>query len=198
MLVSDFSRFILPEVVGCPDPLLSQAIVQTAFDFCDKASAWDALVNDIPVTSGTASYTLPVVTDAMALRAKDVWINGIRIDNGRISAGAVDVTYDSASGFGVITIRPVPQQDGSMSLRVVYAPTLTATTLPDMLLSRYEQAISAGTKARLMLMPSTAWTNPQLAVVHRQAYESAVTDARIESTFDRASGSIYIPPIRFA
>lgn len=198
MLVNDFSRFILPDVVGCPDPVLQQAIVQTAFDFCDKTGAWDALVNDIIVTSGTASYTLPAVTDAMAMRAKDVWINGIRIDNGRISRGSVDVTYDSANGFGAITIRPTPQQDGSMSIRVVYAPTLTATTLPDWLMARYEQAISAGTKARLMLIPNTGWSNPQLAVMYRQMYDAAVTDARIESSFDRASGSIHIPPIRFA
>lgn len=198
MLVSDFSRFILPEVVGCPDPLLSQAIVQTAFDFCDKTGAWDEMVDEVSIIAGESAYELPSQRGAMPLRVRDVWINGSRMNSGQVSSGAIGVRYDSAAEHGSITIRPTPSADSAMVLRVIYAPTMTATSLPDILLSRYEQAISAGTKARLMLMPGASWTNPQLAIAHRQMYDAAVTDARIEAAFDRANGSIHIPPVRFA
>lgn len=198
MLVNDFSRFILPEVVGCPDPVLHQAIVQTAFELCDETSAWCELVNDERIMAGQSVYELPPVSGAIPLRAKDVWINGTKVDNGRIGVRSFDIRYDSADEFGSITIRPTPVQDAELAMRVVYAPSMKAATLPDWLLYRYERAISAGTKARLMIMPNTAWTNPQLAVVHRQTFDSSVADARIESAFDRASGSIHIPPIRFA
>lgn len=203
MLVSDFSRFILPEVVGCPDPVLHQAIVQTAFEFCDRTGAWSELLSDSDLycestqIQESASYLLPSTKDAIALRVTGVWINGVSVTSTQIASGLIKAGYHSAVSHDVVTITPAPKGDFSITFKVVFAPKMSALSLPDMM-ARYERAISAGAKARLMLMPNTTWTNPQLAVLHRQTFDSAVTDARIESVFDRVGGSIRIQPIRFA
>jgi hypothetical protein len=198
MLVSDFSKFILPEVVGCPDPLLEQAVLQSAFKFCDETGAWDELSEVIPLESGVDQYELEYPTGAIALRVRDLWIDGFRVSPGQLSIANRSTSFDSANGFGIVTIRPTPTQAAVMQVRVVYAPLSTAKILPDMLLQRYEAAISSGVKSRLMLMNGVTWANPTLGTFHKQSFEAAITEARNESIHDRAGGCVYVKPRKFA
>jgi hypothetical protein len=196
MLVNDFSRFILPEVVGCPDPLLDRTILQAAFHFCDHTGAWSEIQDPIILTPGRGEYEIDVPPEAVALRARDVFIDGTRIPPGQF-AFSNGRHFDSAKELGLIFLRPAPMTAASMQIRAVFAPLLTAKRLPDFLLSRYEGAISSGVKARLMMMPGVSWSNPQLGQFYQTGYQNAVAEARAESVQDGASGSLYVPPRRF-
>jgi len=197
MLVSDFSKFILPEVIGCPDPLLEQAVLQSAFYFCDQTGAWDEVAETIQLEAGVDQYELDQPSGAIALRVRDLWIDGNRVPSGQLSIASGMKSFDSANSFGIVTIRPTPTQAAAMQVRVVYAPMSTAKTLPDMLMQRYETAISSGVKARLMLMNGVAWANPTLGAFHKQSFDAAITEARNESIYDRAGGCIYVKPRAF-
>lgn len=205
MKVSDFSRFILPEVIGCPDPVLEQAVVQTAYEFCDKTGAWDEVQDPQALVAGTGDYDIDVPPGAILMRVRNVWIDGQAVASETFERVAVmsrdlgsPVYFNAAIDRAQIRLFPTPSADGGqMVVRAVYAPAMTATSLPDFLLQRHTDAISSGAKARLMLMPNMVWSNAQLGSYHSDRFTSGIVSARIESLHDRVEGSPRVSPRSF-
>ncbi len=199
MLVSDLHRWILPEVLDCPDPVVDHAIVAAAFDFCDQTGAWDEVQAPQTLVAGQADYTITAPTDAIALRVRDVVVGGFvmpPIDLTDTQSGSSLRGYTSAISRGQIRLHPTPTVSGdALVVRAVYAPAMTAATLPDFLMQRHASVISAGVKARLMFMPGVAWSNPGLGATYQQQFVSGIVDARIESLHERSHGSIRIKPL---
>lgn len=193
MFLRDLHKFILPEVLGCPDPLLDQAISQTAFEFFDRSGAWmEVSVEDLVLTE--SEYELPVVSGAIALRIRDAWINGQRLTPASMRM-QVGLSFHSGGGQVFKLNQPVA---GQITLRTVYAPSMTARAIPDSVGLRYSDAISSGTKARLMLMPAVGWSNPNLATYYANRFQSGIVDAFADAEHDHTLGSLSIVPRRFA
>lgn len=203
MLVADFRKYIQTEVIGCPIPTVDQAVLLAAYEFCDVSGAWNELQDEVLTKVGVSQYDIDYPTQSIPLRIRDLWINGNRVTSEQMRnlpsiALGTPVSFNSANEFGVVTLSPAPAYEYRMQMRVVFAPARNATQLPDALMTRYMEAISAGAKSRLMLMPKVEWSNPQLATYYRNQFDAGVHDARNESIHDRASGSLAIVPRRFA
>jgi hypothetical protein len=201
MKVHDFARWILPEVLGCPDPVVDQAIVSTVYEFCDQTGAWDETQDAQTVEANVSDYDIPAPAGAIALRVLDVLLSGRPLSSLSFHTAAMTqrvsapVGYTSSIERGVVRLVPVPTETGALLVvRAAYAPSMTATVLPDFLMQRYAEVIASGTKARLQMMPGVAWTNPTLAAVHAQRFQSGMIDARVESLYGRNNGSVRIEP----
>jgi hypothetical protein len=140
--------------------------------------------------------------DALVLRVRNVWVNGIELDATRMPGPSQQlgfpVGFNSGVERGSVSLYPTPGQTGEIVCRVTYGPKMSATTLPDFLMDRYAEAIAAGAKARLMLMPGVQWSNPSLAGYYDGVFSSGITSARDEMSTDGAVGSIFVRPRRFA
>lgn len=201
MKVHDFSRWITPEVLGCPDPVVDQAIVSTVFEFCDQSGAWDEVQDPVTVEAGVSDYDIPAPAGAIALRVMDVLLNGRPLRSVSFKEAAMTqqvaapTVYTSSVERGIVRLSPAPKETGDqLQVRAVYAPAMTATVLPDFLMQRHAETIAAGTKARLQLMPGVTWSNPSLASVYAQRFQSGLIDARMESLYGRNNGAIRIEP----
>ena len=84
-----------------------------------------------------------------------------------------------------------------MTARVEFEPLITATSLPDLIMQRYQDAIEAGTKYRCMLMPKMPWSDTGLAAYWRAEFEKKIDEACIQKLHEGVSGSIRVRPIPF-
>jgi len=77
---------------------------------------------------------------------------------------------------------PAPASTSTLVLDVAYKPTKAATVLPDFLLEEYEEAICAGTKARLQVMPKKGWSDTQQAAINASMFNDAIVNARFRQS----------------
>lgn len=179
---------VLPEVLGCPDPTLMLHLTMAAQRFCVESGAWVVMADEQITSDGVLEYDVEPATDAMVVRVRDVWLNASLLPAvpmtsafGRTGPVTGYTHYDDRS---LLRLNGNPATGERLQMRLVMAPKTTSTTLPDALALRYQTAIATGAKASLMAIPGQAWSNPQLAGYHAQAFERAIGSARIEAVKD--------------
>lgn len=200
MKLSDFHRFILPEVVGCPEPMVDQAILQTVYEFCDQSGAWDEFQDPQTIQADVVDYDLDPPAGGIVLRVREVWINDRLLEFSPTwevahwgNQKGDPIRYNAAVDRSQIRVFPAPNATGGqLKVRAVYAPSLSATTLPDFLIQRYAEGIASGVKAKLMLMSGAVWSSPQLGAYYRDVFTSSMVNARIESMHERVEGSLRV------
>ena len=211
MKLDDFFAYVLPEVIGCPDPLVRNTIRLTAIDFCNRTHAWTEMSDPITLVDGTRDYTLVAPADAWAQTVRDVWLGSRRLKpvsmaqlqewmpDWQTAAASEPVYYNMAVERGVLSVFPTPANvsDQVLVVRTVFVPTSSATTLPNFLGQDQLETIAAGAKGRLMLMPGQVWSNPELGAYYKQQFDAAVLDTRIEEAHDRVPGSMTVPARSF-
>lgn len=198
MKAEAFSPLVLPEVIGCPHPLLVQQVMITANHFCNETGVWDEVQPPILTTSGVADYEIYAPPRADMLRVRGVWLDNRPLDPERMARpvvhGQYPTGYHAALARGAITLNQQPAEGQQLVVRAVYAPKITSDDVPDFLMARHASAIASGAKYRLMAMPGQPWSNGPLAAYHRDQYDAAVVDARIDMERDNTVGSLRASP----
>ena len=207
MKLDAFHPHVLTEVLGCPAPLMDLHLVSAAAEFCRETLAWTEAQDPMPLVNGMADYELDMPDQAYACTVRDVWLGGRRLTPITLHAlqgfGAGESNepthYNASSERGTLRVYPTPANVTGQALvtRTAFAPVMAATTLPDFLGQRHMEVIASGAKARLMLIPGQAWSNPQLGAYHRQQFDNGVLNARIEEAHDRVPGTLTVQPRRF-
>lgn len=189
----ELDRFLprmLPYLVGCPDPLAKQALVDSAIEFCSRTNAVSTALDPISTVGGSATYELEPPAETKVSLVQRVWYEGDLI---------VPVPYEQATGiygrpegsprfyFGEfvdevysITLVPTPDKNSSEGLRIRAAlvPTRSATKLHDVLFDRYADAVVHGAIAIVASIPDQSYTDLRLAAESR-------AKARLESSTAR-------------
>lgn len=211
MKVEDFLKYVLPEVPGAPDEIASRAVVLATDEFLRNTLAWEIISDPIDLVAGERDYDMEVVPGALALTIRSVWTrNGElkpvtmselqdRLPDWQVAQGTEPRFYNMVKGFGTLSVYPTPIEPftSQLTFHSVYTIKKTSTTIPDDIVEQYLDAIASGAKARLMIMPGVSWSNPQLAVAHKQLFDDAVVKARIDAHLSRVPGSPRVRPIRF-
>ena len=210
MKLDDFFPYILPEVLGCPDPSVRLAIVNAALTFCRDTLSWTETQDPIELTDDESIYDLDAPAGANVYTIRDAWCNKHRLEPksmGEISLLMPDfmlnvssepLFYNMSSDKRQIRVFPIPRGATSpLVLRVAYIPVFGANTLPDYLAIEHINVIAAGAKSSLMLMPGLPWSNPQLGAFYKSVFDEGVMNAKISEFHDRVSGSLRVLPRRF-
>jgi len=204
MNTDDFLPYVLPEVIGAPDPLVKQHIVSASAEFCSKTLAWTDAQDPIPLVDGEPEYEIDCPSGAYALTVRDVTIGGTRLvpvtvdqlpqvlPNWQTAQGSEPSYYNASGTRGSIRVYPTPANTTgqSMTVRAAFVPVSGASTLPDFLGQQHMEVIASGAKARLLMMPGVAWSNPVLAAYHKTLFDAGIVDARIAEQHDRVPGSL--------
>ena len=210
MLLDSFFPYVLPEVIGCPEPMLKMQLLLSASEFCRETLAWTEQQDSTPLANGVSDYELEMPSQAYALTVRDVWLGGRRLrpmtmhalqdvmPNWATAESNEPIYYNASVERGSIRVFPVPANViGSLSIRASFIPIMTATTLPDFLASRHMEVIAAGAKSRLMLMNGAPWSNPAMGAYYRQLANDGIVSARVEEAHDRVPGSVTVRPRSF-
>jgi hypothetical protein len=206
MKLEDFFPYILVETPGCPDPLVKQALVSAAIEFCKETMAWTESQDPVPLVDGVSDYELEAPSQAIALTVRDVWVGARRLNpitmralqdvlpNWATAGSSDPVYYNSATERGSIRVFPIPTNTNGQELvmRSAFIPVAGASSLPDFLGQRHMELIAAGAKYRLMLIPGTGWSNPELGAYYKQMFAEGLIGARIDEDHDRVPGSVTV------
>lgn len=208
MLLANFQPFVATDVIGCPDPTIKQAIALAAIEFCRETLSWTVINDPIQLMAGVNEYDIDTPSSATVLTVRDVWLGNTRLvpitlselqtvmPDWRTGQASDPVYYNMAGDPALLRVFPTPSTTNQMVIRAAYVPTLSATTLPDFL-TIYVETIASGAKARLLLIPGTTWSNPELGAYHRTIFDQAILSTRIEEAHDRVPGTIRVAPRSF-
>ena len=173
--LSQFFPRLLPYVVGCPEPLAQQALLDSAIDFCNRTSVVSLELDPLTVVKNVDTYEIDTPDQTSVATTLKVWYDGKIID---------PVPYEQATGmyssmngapryyFGSfvdevysLTLLPMPRDTlaNSLRIRVALTPTRSATQVHSILYDRYADGIVAGAMAIICSIPDQPFTNTSQA-----------------------------------
>lgn len=212
MKLDDFLPHLLPELPGCPDMIVKQQLLFGTIEFCQETHAWNEVQDPIQVLDRQYEIDVETPRDTRIVAVKDVWAANRKlrpvtmpqlfelIPNWQTAEGSEPTYYNANIDYRTIRIYPIPNGANrqTLTMRVAYAPEMSATTIPDELSIKYWDALIGGAKARLMVMPGKSWSNPALAVYNRRLFDDGILKAKISALHDRVEGSLSVRPHPFA
>jgi hypothetical protein len=199
---------LLPYLIGCPEPLARQALVDAAIDFCGKTNAVSAALDPIPVVSGVATYELDPPAQTSISLVQKVWYDDRLMKPVPYEqAGAIynapgtpryyygEYVDESFS----LTLWPTPNRNLPDGLRVRTAlmPVRDAAQLHTILFDRYVDAVVHGAIVLLASVPDEPYTDLKLAAASAAKLRAAVTAARGEALRGNVQSSMSVMPRGF-
>jgi hypothetical protein len=202
--VVPLSRFLprlLPYVVGCPEPLAQQALLDSAIDFCQRTSAVSVTLDPITVIKNIPTYEIETPAQTSVGTVQKVWYEGKLVLPAAYEQ-AIEI-YDKPNGtprffFGQyvdevysLTLVPNPEKTSPNGLivRAALTPTRTATQVHDLLFDRYVDAIVHGAIYQLCAIPDQPFTNLPQAAASALKARAEVSLARGEAMHGNVQSS---------
>lgn len=179
-----FAKYVRPEVPGCPDIQILDAILHAGIEFCERTREVRESVN-VVTADGTASYALTVAAgtkpdEILSVKRSTVPLTpssenlffALRLD----LPGTPNYFYLEGSNI-VLGLKPTSVE--TLVAVVKTSPSEAATTLPDELYNRYRTEIASGAKAMLMVMKGAPWSDLKQAAVYASLFDQAITAANL-------------------
>lgn len=211
---SDFYTYITPWLQGITEPVLDQEIMRVARDIATRTHC-EVVTQRIASLVGVDDYALVPGTGREPVRLMDVFYRAAKLGLVALpdisvpmalvgdidTALAVQNSPQAAWGDNPLTklyLYPLPSEAVAnvITVRFSVKPTLTATTLPDVLL-QYERVVSQGVIANCMAMPGQPFTNMQAYPGVKFSYEQALHSMRADIARGNAKSARRVNPVRF-
>lgn len=192
-----FFPYVLPDVVGAPEPLVVHHIRNACIEFCEKSLILTRDHDPITVIQGICDYDLEPPGGYLVIKVQRAWLENnpldpIAPDFVREAAvyNRLFASYNAESRSTphyylqkderTISLWPLPDRKfvNGLTLRVALKPTRTSTDIEDVIFEEYAEAIAAGALFRLQASPGKAYTNPEMAVVNKGFFEQGINVAR--------------------
>jgi hypothetical protein len=194
-----FQSEIALSVGNIHTPIIDNAVVGAAIEFCDKTRAWEEQLNQLSVNPGVAEYELDYDTNCMVLIGlTEVYHDSQQIGpNAKINLERSSRDWrsreaDTPTAYymqspNVIRFYPAfnDSASGSLDFYGTFKPNRRTKTLPDFLYDDYFDAIVAGAEARLHSMKGRSWYSPNDSVEARQVFKVAVEEAKLRARKSR-------------
>lgn len=206
--VSTFFSRLMPSIVGCPEPLAQQALVDSAIALCDQALVVQIDLDPVPVLEGVRDYELELPPQQQLSQVIRVWAGDSMLDPvPSFQASGVDGPsgrpryYFTRDVDGVLNIRLAPTPDQPLDrlrIRVATRPTRSATRLHRSLFDEWVDVVVDGALARLYDTPGQVYSNEAKALVLYQNVRAKINTARLEALRGRVVSSMSVTMRPFA
>jgi hypothetical protein len=191
-----FFPYVIPEVIGAPEPLALNAIRNSVIEFCEKSLVLTRDHDPITILPNIVDYDLEPPDGYLVVKVQQAWL-----DDQPLTPLAPDFvreasvynrlfeTYEAAPSTPKyylqkdersITVWQLPDKKytNGLTMRVALKPTRASTEVEDVVFEDYVETIAAGALMRLMMSPGKAYTNPDLAAVHKAIFTQGINTAR--------------------
>lgn len=193
--LSLFYPYILPDVIGCPNPLVDNALRIVAREFCQKTRAIREWSSPLTATGAFSIFDFDIPTGQELVKALRAVVNDEDVTVVAYAELPSDWQAANPANLGEKVVQldqttyqvfPAPAAGDVITMQIATKPTIDAATLHDDLLSRYADEIAAGVKARLMVSAGNAWSNVPLAGVFKAQFNAAMNSAANEDIRQRS------------
>lgn len=216
MLPSAFLSRVLPDVPGCPDVLATQAVMDAAIAIFEETQIWaPPVASSITLQNSVNDYAPTAPAGARVGRIKSVWCGAREVDErtpGNLSdvlpdwqtAKSSEPTYYTLVNQSTIRVYPMPDSvnGASIAIHASFVPLddmsgYATPTIPDEYAIRYRDAIVAGAKASLMIVPDRKWSNERLAGFYKTQFDNALAEIKTHAIHAQLPGTITARPRSF-
>lgn len=215
--LTQFYPYVLPQVIGCPEPVVLQALRAACIEFCNSSLYVQELVQ-VSETSSVSDYEVDVPSGMELAKVIAVWLENNQLrprslemisagvalvgDVGSASAqtGTPTDYYQKTPTAVEISLYPVPATSVSnaITIRAAFKPSWTAEQVDDSLFTHWVEGISAGALARLQMTPGQDFTDAASAASNYAKFQAAVRSATILARQGRVVAASRVRPRRFA
>lgn len=196
-LYEDFFPYVLPDVVGAPEPLVVHHIRNACIEFCEKSLILTRDHDPITVVANTVDYDLEPPTGYLVVKVQKAWLDNMPLDpiapdfvREPAVYNRLYATYNAESASTPrgylqkeersISVWPKPDRKytNGLTMRVALKPTRTSTSIEDVIFEDYAEAIAQGALYRLQLSPNKAYSNAEMAAINKGLFEQGINVAR--------------------
>lgn len=177
---SDFSPYVLPHVIGCPDPTMEQHVRLAAIEFFRRTLSWREVL-DAVLTDGTELAEIDLPAQTQIVKIKSVSVAGREFPLVETSHGMELASASPGSEFAfthdgrTLSVYPVQAPGVMVSADAALAPSITSTTLPDTLAYQHMQDIAHGAIASIKRIHGQAFTDPDGAQEQQALFERRIS-----------------------
>lgn len=206
--IDTFTPRVLRGTRGIPEILVGQAVVDAAVEFCHRSRIWKVDLPNIVLQVGVQNYTPVYPANSQLVEAESALIDGgkarlysfdevrkkLRLPEPGVSGQPFMYEFDMALHPAPVMLNPIcdaANAGRTVTLRVSLKPTDDATQLPDILSTRYAEAVAAGARARLLAMPDEVWSNPGASDQAMGVFERGIGQAASDAYRKGVVGSTY-------
>jgi hypothetical protein len=184
--LSTFAKYVRPEVPGCPEIVIQDAIRRAGIEFCKRTKAIKETVT-ITTVVDQARYAIELeegieVEEVLAVkRAGADNLNASSFDEFTEHHMDRDIgtpNYYYLDGNELV-LGDIPDAVEDLDVIVRVRPSENATTLPSELGNRYLMEIAAGAKSFLMFQRNKTWTDLEGAASNNSVFQKAISDANL-------------------
>ena len=205
-----FFSNVVPEVIGCPEITVFNAIQNAAIEFCEKSLILQADHDPVTVVGNIVDYDLEPPTDTLVVKVMRAWLEGTELTalapdlvNGPAVYNRLYTSYQAAPGTPnsflqkdprSISLWPLPDQNytNSLTMRVALKPTRASTTIDDVIFEDYAETIASGALYRLMSSVGKSYTNVEMAGIHKGLFNQGINVARQRATHGQVRSNLQV------
>lgn len=184
----DMLNDVLPDVPGCTNEMAINALRNAAIELYTKSWIYTQACDEQQTVIGQADYDLDTFTNyrnvgIVYAQFNDaalipIGITSLNRSNLRWQDDIGTPTNYYSDDYTAIRLYRIPDLVGTLNSRVALTPTKTSTGIENFIYDLYSEALAAGAKARLMLIPSKPFTDPNTSREYRMQFSAAITDAK--------------------
>ena len=201
--LKDFFPRLIPHVLGCPEPLAQQALLDAAIAFCDQSLVVTTTLDPITVPVGIANVELDTPTSTTVSQVLNCWFDHQLLHAAPYAQATGLYLPDGAPReyFGervdeVFNLHLLPAPDkvvrNGLVVRVALRPTRTATQVHDILFDRFADAIVYGAAARLMAISDQPFTDDAKSLAYERMARSRAVAARADMLQGQVQSSMRV------
>lgn len=181
-----FHPLVMADVIGCPIPMVDQALRNAAREFCQRTKAWTEWADTFTAPGGTNRFNFVVPDGAELVSARRASVDGVYLDVLASDSlpGDWQQGYDTGPEKSLVHIDtveyllyPRPSAGAVIAIEMALQPSITATSVGDVILAQHAEAIAWGAKYRLLSKPGKDWTDTATAAQARAEFERSVHHA---------------------
>jgi len=174
----------LPWCLGAPEPLIYQALIDSASQFCEETCVVHYITDPITVIANVADYDIDLPQGTDLSRILRVWYG-----TDPWAAPASMPHNWIVTDHGQLTVFPTPttaRPPGEwLFIDVATKPSRAATSLADQLYNDWIEGVVGGAIARICATPDQPYTNPTNALLGATNFRVWRGKAQYESTKGR-------------
>lgn len=177
---SDFGPYVLPYVIGCPDPTMEMHARLAAIEFFRRTLSWREVLEAVQA-DGTELVEVEAPNQAQIIKIKSVNVGGHEFPLVETSHGMELASSSPGSEFAfthdgrTLSVYPVQAPGVMVSADAALAPSIASTTLPDTLAYQHMQDIAHGAIASLKRFPGQPFSDPNGAQEQQALFERRIT-----------------------
>lgn len=176
---SDFSPYVLPYVIGCPEPTLGMHVKLAAIEFFRRTLSWREVLDSVPA-EGFELVDIEPPSQTQVIKIKSVSVDGRDFPLVETTHGSELSRTDAGREFAfsrdnrTLAIYPIQTAGTPVVAEAALAPSITANTLPDALAQQHMQDIAHGAIASLKRIPGQVFTDPAGAQEQQALFERRI------------------------